>query len=462
MKKMKAEVSSLKLINSKKMYFLVLIFIYCTLVVLNFLTPLIADDFAYIAKTSGFSSIIHDEYLQYMQQNGRSVAHIMVRFFLLMPKIIFNFVNPLVFLYVVGIIYKMSNFSNLKFGSYRYLLITIAIFLFVPKFGETILWETGAINYLWTFGIMISLLYLYHNKVVNNKNVKIPSFIIFIIGILSGWCNENTSAGTLLLILGYMAIEWKINNKKVENWMKLGLLGEILGFVIMMTSPGNRIRSSWFTRSSWSLPKRFLYGLNDVSNSLSENAVVLIVITLMAIIFCIYLYRNKYNYILGILYFLVGVATCYSLSLSPTGNGWSRSYFGGVMFIIVAFVICFPNLFNLDNFKIVNPIFTTLYVTLLLFTFFNFTSGFLDIINSNNQTKQRYAFIVSEKNKGNMNPEVADFEFYPNTKYPAYSPDLSHIGPDPEYKYNKFTAEYFGVKTVRSIPTDQWKAKFEK
>ena len=88
----------MKVINSKKFFFSVFFLIYVVLLVLNFLTPLIADDFAYIYKTEGFHTIFHDEYLQYITQNGRSVAHILVRFFLLLPKFIFNFLNPLVFL----------------------------------------------------------------------------------------------------------------------------------------------------------------------------------------------------------------------------------------------------------------------------------------------------------------------------------------------------------------------------
>ncbi|MCU9798244.1 DUF6056 family protein, partial [Enterococcus faecalis] len=41
----------MKVINSKKFFFSVFFLIYVVLLVLNFLTPLIADDFAYIYKT---------------------------------------------------------------------------------------------------------------------------------------------------------------------------------------------------------------------------------------------------------------------------------------------------------------------------------------------------------------------------------------------------------------------------
>lgn len=95
----------------------------------------------------------------------------MVRFFLLLPKAIFNFLNPIVFIIVVGLINKLSNFSDEKFNIFRYVFITMSIILFVPKFGETILWETGSFNYLWTFGIMLFLLIFIILKLSKMKNV---------------------------------------------------------------------------------------------------------------------------------------------------------------------------------------------------------------------------------------------------------------------------------------------------
>ncbi|MCB6527968.1 DUF6056 family protein [Enterococcus avium] len=450
----------MKIINSKRIFLVALIGVYVVFFLLNYLTPLIADDFAYIYKTGSFTSILYDEYLQYLHQNGRSIAHIMARFFLLMPKMIFNLINPIIFLGIVYFIYKISNQNRIKYNSVRFFLIVISIFLFVPKFGETLLWETGSFNYLWTFLIMISFLYVYHKKTIYNETTKIPILAMFVFGIFAGWCNENTSAGTLLLIVGYVVIEAKVNNKSISGWMISGLLGEILGFIIMMNSPGNKIRSGWFARSSWSLLKKFFYGLADVSNALTKNASILIILTVISIVFCVFLYRTKYNYILGVMYLLVGGATCYSLSISPAGFNWGRSYFGGIMFIIIAFIICFPD-FREKNSSIINPFFSTILLTLTIYAFFNFTNGLVDIYESYGQINQRYSFIVSEKKKGNNHPEVSDFDFYPKTEYPAYSPALSHINSDENYKYNKYTASYFGVKTVKTLPSKEWSEKYK-
>lgn len=450
----------MKILNSRKMFLFIIVGSYFVFFLLNYLTPLVADDFAYIYKTGSLTSIFHDEYLQYIHQNGRSIAHIMARFFLLMPKMVFNLVNPIIFLSVVLLIYKISNYGQIKFNNLRLFLIVISMFLFVPKFGETMLWETGSFNYLWTFLIMLAFLFVYHKKVIFNENFNAPIIAMFIFGIFAGWCNENTSAGVFLLVMGYITIELRVNKKKISGWMFSGLMGEILGFIIMMNSPGNKIRSGWFARSSWSLPKKFFYGLADVSSALTKNADILIILTLISIVFCIFLYRNKYNYILGILYLFVGAATCYSLSISPAGFNWGRSYFGGIMFIIMAFTICFPD-FKEKDFSVLNPIFISIYALLTVYGFFSFTIGLVDIYGSHGQINQRYSFIISEKKKGNSHPEVSDFDFYPKTDYPAYSPALSHIGSDKSYKYNKYTANYFGVKTVKTLPSEEWNKKYK-
>ncbi|EGO2675753.1 MULTISPECIES: DUF3329 domain-containing protein [Enterococcus] len=454
----------MKVINSKKFFFSVCFLIYIILVILNFLTPLIADDFAYIYKTEGFHTILHDEYLQYITQNGRSVAHILVRIFLLLPKFIFNFLNPLVFLMISYLIYIMTNFSSQKWNTVRFLLIMILIFLFIPQFGETILWETGSFNYLWTFGIMLLFVSKFHFTVINNDKRESNWQIVymFFLGIVAGWCNENTSAGIILIASGYMLVYKFINRAKIEKWMKTGVLGLVIGFIMMMSSPGNKIRSSWFERSTWSLPKKLLYGLKDVSNTMVEHADILLMLTILTIVFCIFLYKTKYNYLFGIVYLFAGGAVCYSLALSPAGYTWGRSFFGGIMFIIMALMMCLPTFEDQENSKIINPIFTTIYIMLLFSSFFTSTIAMYDIFHSYSEVTMRYKVIEKEKERGNLNPVVPDFNFQPKTGYPAYSNKLSHINEDINYKYNVYTADYFGVNSVRTVPMTVWQEKHKK
>ncbi len=69
----------MKIFNNKKTFWCLILLVYISFVILNFLTPLLADDFNYIFKTGNIFTVFHDEYLHYLSTNGRSVAHLIVR-----------------------------------------------------------------------------------------------------------------------------------------------------------------------------------------------------------------------------------------------------------------------------------------------------------------------------------------------------------------------------------------------
>ena len=75
---------------------------------------------------------------------------------------------------------------------------------------------------------------------------KINDFLMFALGILAGWCNENTSGGALLIVLGYLG--WQFYTKrKLSLWMFTGV-AVILGLALMALAPGNKIRATYFAR----------------------------------------------------------------------------------------------------------------------------------------------------------------------------------------------------------------------
>ena len=72
--------------------------------ILNLLVVTTSDDLGYQIH-SGLIDIFKREYVQYMTWTGRSVAHIIARIFLAMPKIIFDVCNSLCFVYFTYLIY---------------------------------------------------------------------------------------------------------------------------------------------------------------------------------------------------------------------------------------------------------------------------------------------------------------------------------------------------------------------
>ena len=89
-----------------------LILIFLIILVLNILTPIIADDFGYSLnldkeRLRGLKDIINFQIVHYNYWGGRSIAHTLVQIFLYLPKGIFNILNSFCFTYLIYLIYKI-------------------------------------------------------------------------------------------------------------------------------------------------------------------------------------------------------------------------------------------------------------------------------------------------------------------------------------------------------------------
>ena len=139
---------------------------------LNSIVPEMADDywykFVYVdgpmndmvpdhpVQTLG--DIFRSEYNHYFGVNGRSVVHAVVQLFTaLIGKHVFNFVNALMFV-VLGVL--LTRLASMRLTPLNLLFCCSAVLLLYPAFGETMLWMTGSINYLWPSAGICALLLL--------------------------------------------------------------------------------------------------------------------------------------------------------------------------------------------------------------------------------------------------------------------------------------------------------------
>ena len=82
-------------LSKRKQIILILICIFVMMLLLNILTPLLADDFSYSFNTDGeklssFLDVLDYQVTHYFQWGGRTVAHTIAQVFLLFPKIFFS------------------------------------------------------------------------------------------------------------------------------------------------------------------------------------------------------------------------------------------------------------------------------------------------------------------------------------------------------------------------------------
>lgn len=131
---------------------------------LEFYTPLYADDYSYLysfetgERISSLQDIIKSQTAHYYDWTGRVFVHALDQAFLLLGKNLFNFINTISFLVLGVLIFFHGTESRLRDRPLLLSMIYCSLFLFTPAFGQSFLWVTGASNYL--YGIAVNLIYL--------------------------------------------------------------------------------------------------------------------------------------------------------------------------------------------------------------------------------------------------------------------------------------------------------------
>ncbi len=259
--------------NENRRGLFVLLGIYLFLYILNWLNPLgFGDDYLYsfiwqgnamniplsanAVRVSSFSDLLTSQWSHYLTWGGRSVAHTVAQFFLWKGKGLFNFVNALVGTLLVTEIYWCIHKGKVSFSfePKRVYWIFFALWAFTPGFTPVFLWLTGACNYLWTcvmlIGFMIPFIKKYYYPEEKVDDSVLFSGFMFFFGILSGWTNENSVCWLILLLMLFLLRLHK-NDRDIHNWMYAGLAGLIIGYMLLVLSPGNISRLHLIHGSGW-------------------------------------------------------------------------------------------------------------------------------------------------------------------------------------------------------------------
>jgi len=386
----------------KKILFLLGILVFTKMLVLNHFTPLFADDLVYsnMMATTVLEALRH-EYYNYISTGGRSVVHFILRLFLMMPKVVFNILNALVYTSLMILIYKITS-PKKTYNISLFLFIVFAIWLYSMNYGIVILQLTGAVNYLWGTTIILSLLlpyclYVSGKDIFGNK--YIPAIIgMFFLGVLAGWCNENTSGG-MILIISLLLIYCKIFKQKITIWMIAGLVGSVIGYLFMVLAPGYAARRQYegFIDDR-EMIEILIERISIVTNYLRNNFTVLIIIFLILITTQILMHQNWKRTYVSITFFIASIATAYVMILSP--HIPERTMFGSTVFMIIACAHCFAGItFNKESYRIAK-------ISLILVLAFFFSTSFIialgDIGMTNVVFNRRVEYIETQKAQGNL------------------------------------------------------------
>ena len=242
---------------------LAFIAIYLFLYILNYLHPMsFGDDYLYsfiwqgkpmseplsenAVRVASWHDIFVSQWSHYFTWGGRTVAHVLVQFFLWMGKPVFNFFNAFISAVLIAEIYWCINKGRFTFNFQAKTICWIFFMLwaFTPGFAPVFFWLTSACNYLWTNVILLAFLIPYLHKYYffaeKSNRSGLFSFIMFLFGIIAGWTNENSVCWVIVLLLVFII---KCRNREgMEKWLASGLFGLLIGYALLIFAPGNTAR----------------------------------------------------------------------------------------------------------------------------------------------------------------------------------------------------------------------------
>ena len=324
------------------LYFILLALVGFWFLCLNWNTPFMHDDLAYhyyyddnsaierptSEPISSFWQIFPSMWNHYNAVNGRFTSHFIIQLFCgLLGKRVFNYFNTIVFLFFIDLIVLLSNGKR---GLLPLALVVTSIVFLLPFPGQTMLWLTGSVNYLWSATFSLAIL-----KIISSVERKtlIPCLLLFLFAIFSGWMNESISFG----IGGGLVIYFLINRSLltgVSRWMTIGYL---IGCLLILLSPGTMYRvTSGEINTDMSVLQMLMSRI--INSIIALKEIPVLALSWMVLLLSCF---NKYKFLLKgaalfICSFIVMALFCFLIGLTE-----QRVYFGlSVMCtIIIAYAI---------------------------------------------------------------------------------------------------------------------------
>ncbi|MFJ2986625.1 DUF6056 family protein [Collimonas sp. NPDC087041] len=218
--------------------------IYQISLALNYVTPLMTDDFTYMKL--GTNLVAH--YNHYMGWSGRVVADMISTLILsLEEKNFMSLANAIPLITIPLLICIIAGMKESTISIIGIFVAFIFYILFNPSLGQTTFWIVGSANYLWTsmFAlIFILILYFLYYEIEINK------YFLIVISLLAGCSNESTAISLVMLAAIFSAYAF-FYRKSIFYKVMTCFIPLLLGTIILVAAPGNRNRLTNPDFSAW-------------------------------------------------------------------------------------------------------------------------------------------------------------------------------------------------------------------
>ncbi|GBG95931.1 DUF6056 family protein [Lactococcus termiticola] len=322
-------------------------------------------------------------------------------------------------------------------------LIFLLLWFFIPGFGTTILWVSGAANYLWPSLISLAFILPYYFN-YQPKYPRLFTVVILILAICSAMSNEVAGAISSLAVLLFM-----LTNKPAElfGWRLTGFVASSAAFLTMIHLSGNSAETANYG-DKLSIFQKLL----SLSNGISQYSGWLLFIATVMLLTFTFVAKLKHQteanfffYFLGdpdvklsaILLFS-GLAGCIAMLASPILP--ARLWFLPNIFFIIALVKLLDRLEAHFPWSLALPIVASLSLGIIGLGSYEYASQDLKISDNIFYTNQ----IIAEK------------------AHRAGKSSASLLGmPATASSYNPYNGEaYISAGDSHKIWTNTWIARF--
>lgn len=315
--------------------------------------PFLGDDYVYAFMWQGkdiftplpegarriqsFSDIFHSLYSHYFTWGGRMVAHFFVMLFMWVGKFWFDIANSfmvvLLMLEMQWIAHEGRITMDIRAGHVA--LAFFCLWAFNFDWCHTIIWLSGACNYLWAMVLLLLFLIPYIRHYFTDGEVEYGSWlapVMFFLGLAAGDTNENTICWIGLTGIFYL---WKCYRyKTLRPWMIAGFIGLSFGYGLLVLAPGNLVRLA-----------------DDYKDKFITHVALVWLSFLIQSLLWFYLIkayrwgrkvsvswrgRRKYFHLAA---WLVGMAVLFNLIMLPSPAFYPRSTFPNIIFVITAVMV---------------------------------------------------------------------------------------------------------------------------
>lgn len=299
----------------------VLIIVFITILILNLITPLAAEDYA-LSVTPYFDhytiiktiEVCANKVIQRASTWNIRLGELLSIIVTMSNNVVFRVLNACCFCLYILLIAMYSNGSTKlkKITAKSITLAALIVYVGMPVFAQLFLWRTGSTNYLWALTLLLAMHLPIYSYMKNQEPFPSKSKVIFTLYLmgcfLSGLSNENTVIVFLALDLFFAVVQ--IRRKcPIPKWILYSDIFLLAGYALLFLAPSTKIRRAYYAQvyhtDTLTLGDKARQAARVLYYFVKEGRIIIAFLVIFAILYLYAEYRGIQNHKAVIQKFLI-------------------------------------------------------------------------------------------------------------------------------------------------------------